>query len=407
METLSGAGESYFLQSSWAFRRRIDSLLSACGDSLDTPRKNAVLLYGLEKEHSMSAIGAPARKSLSSLFQQFERTLRRLEKQVGSCDTCETRSDLENRIALYGGQGDSLSGFYGDSMATIVEGWESSIDDTNAAFAESVNDSIQALKGEYADYLKEHASRLDIEAGYESHSSYRGRDNGVSEGSIGPTVTYHHKSGLFVGGALGWVSQSLASPDVSSVSAGYEFAASSMIAGSVTYTHFWYSASSLLPQAVTDQEVSGILTLSTDFLSAAGSLLDDFTARGGSEISIGLDLSRSIPVSEHVFGGSLSLEPTATAMWGEQSERLLQKRIQRAKKKEIVRVSGSPYDVFSIMAYELALPVDLEIGNLAIVPYIEWTLPVDVLNQKTVLVKDPSSSNAFLSAGLTVSMTFY
>ena len=150
-----------------------------------------------------------------------------------------------------------------------------------------------------------------------------------------------------------------------------------------------------------------MLGLQTDIVGVEGTLLDDFTAGGGSEISIELELSTDISVSDQLFGGTFRLTPTAAASWGQQSERLLQKRIVKAKKKEIVRVSGSPYDVFSIMSYGLSLPFDYEVGNVAIVPVIEWTLPVDVLNQKTVLVKDPSASNAFLSAGLTVSITVY
>ncbi len=150
-----------------------------------------------------------------------------------------------------------------------------------------------------------------------------------------------------------------------------------------------------------------MLGMALDPVAIAGTILDDYTEGGGSEITIDLGLSADIVVSDHAMGGILKLSPTATATWGQQSERLLQRRILRAKKKEIVRVSGSPYDVFSILAYGLSLPVDLEIGNFAIVPTIEWTMPVDVLNQKTVLVKDPSSSTAFLSAGLALSMTFY
>ena len=59
------------------------------------------------------------------------------------------------------------------------------------------------------------------------------------------------------------------------------------------------------------------------------------------------------------------------------------------------------------MGYQISLPIDLEIGNLAIVPEAAWIIPADVLNGKTDLVKDPSNTDPYLSAGLTLSLTLY
>jgi len=69
-----------------------------------------------------------------------------------------------------------------------------------------------------------------------------------------------------------------------------------------------------------------------------------------------------------------------------------------------VRITGAPYDVFSIMGYQLSLPIDLEIGGLAIMPTVEWIVPADVLNGKSVLVNDPSNADPYVSAGITVSL---
>ncbi len=407
VETLLAHGDEYFHTSAWALRRHLDSLLVASHDSLDITRANAMRLFNRDQEQSMRLVGLPARTKVDALFAQFEQSLRAFSTTGATCTTCRSPADYDTASSAFEARADSLAGFFGDSMATIVEGWESAIDDTSTGLAEALDDSLQSLKDDYTSYLKDHATRFEIDAAYESHAAYRGRDNGVSEGSFGPTATYHHSSGLYLAGSLGWITQTLSAPDVSSLSAGYEFTASPLLQGSVSYTHFWYSSSSPLPQAVTDQEVSGTLALAPEPWSIDGTLLDDFNANGGSEITIDLGVALNVVVSESAFGGTLELSPTAGATWGQQSERLLQKRIVRAKKKEVVRVSGSPYDVFSIMSYSLSLPIELQVGNVAIVPDLEWTLPVDVLNQKTVLVKDPSSSSAFLSGGITVSMTFY
>lgn len=405
--TLFSSGDSYFLGAAWALRSRLDSTLAANRDSLDVTRANNIRLLNREQERTMSVLGQPERARIRVLFAAFESNLRSLLAASDHCPTCKDAEDFGDAESAFRESADSISGIFGDSMATIVDSWETVIDDTSSAFSGNLDDTLQTLKEDYADYVKNHATRLEFDAGYESQATYRGRDNGVSEASFGPTVTYHHKSGLFLAGSLGWVSQSTSAPDVSGLTAGYEFTASTLWEGSVSYTRYWYSASSPLPQAVTDQEVSGTLGMTLDPLGIEGTLLDDFTAGGGSEITIGLEVSTDFVLSEHAFGGVLTLDPAATATWGQQSERLLQKRIARAKKREIVRVSGTPYDVFGIMAYGLSLPIDLEIGDLAIVPVLEWTLPVDVLNQKTVLVKDPSSSSSYFSGGLSLSMTLY
>jgi hypothetical protein len=57
------------------------------------------------------------------------------------------------------------------------------------------------------------------------------------------------------------------------------------------------------------------------------------------------------------------------------------------------------------MSYEISLPATLEIAAFSIEPFIGYVVPVNVMNGKTVLVKDPSTSDPFVSAGLTVSMT--
>ena len=57
------------------------------------------------------------------------------------------------------------------------------------------------------------------------------------------------------------------------------------------------------------------------------------------------------------------------------------------------------------MSYELSLPAEMQIGRFSVEPVIGYVLPANVLNGKTVLVKDPSTSAPFMTAGLTVSMT--
>jgi hypothetical protein len=313
--TLLSHGDAYFHQSSWILRGHADSLLSAHADSLDVPRRSSVRLLGLDMERAMDQMRVPAHARLSAILARFERDMWTLVEHHTSCATCISRDDFDEAFQLFKMNADSLTGFYSDSMATVVEEWESSVDDTTKSLAESIDDTVATLKDEYADYLKDHASRFEVTTGYEGHSSSRGRDNGVSEASFGPTVTYHHKTGLFAAVSAGWVSGGSAGPDVSELTGGYEFTLSPILQGSASYTHFWYATGSLRPNAVTNQEVSGMLAITTEALNLSGTLLDDFTAGDASEITVSLDVARDIPLSDHAFGGALKVTPSASATW--------------------------------------------------------------------------------------------
>jgi hypothetical protein len=405
--TLLSHGDAYFHQSSWSLRGYADSLLTVHADSLDIPRRTSVRLLGLDMERAMHQLSIPAHATLVAILGRFEKEMKILVDHHAPCPACVSRDDFEGAFQTFRANADSITEIYGDSLATVVEDWETSIDDTSKSLAESIDDTVATLKDDYADYLKDHASRLELTTGYEGHASSRGRDNGVSEASFGPTVTYHHKTGLVVGVSAGWVGGGTSEPDVSELTGGYEFTLSPVLQGSASYTHFWYATGSLRPNAVTNQEVSGMLALTTDVLNLSGTLLDDFTAGDASEITVSLDLSKDIPLSDHAFGGALKFTPSASATWGQQTERLLQKRVIRAKKKNIVRISGTPYDVFSIMGYQVSFPLDLEIGSLTIMPTVQWIVPANVLNSKNVLVNDPSNVDPYVSAGLTLNVIVY
>jgi hypothetical protein len=405
VDTLFSHGSVYTLRADSTLRARTDSLLDLSGDSLDAPGRNSVRTLGLDMERSLGVVGVPARTTVRLLLTTFEKELRALLGTRSACEGCATPAEFQSAQTLFRGQADSLSGYYGDSMATAVEEWESGLDERASAFADSIDGVIQTDKEEYAEYMNDHSSWLDAEAAYESHSSYRGRDNGVTESAFGPSMTYHHKSGLYAEGSIGWVSHPTSGPDDESLTGGYEFTLSSILNGSVSYTHYWYSEGSTKPQAVTNQGVAGMMMLDIDLLSATLNISDDFGGGGGSEITTSLDLSRDLPLSDHAFGGTLKITPTVSATWGDQNEKLRQRRILRARKKAVVRASGKPLDVFGIMSYELSLPASLQVGKFNVEPVIGYVLPVNVLNGKTVLVKDPSTSDPFVTAGVTVSMT--
>jgi hypothetical protein len=388
--------------------RCVDSLMKAAGDSIDAEGRIALRTTELGMRTTLGTIGFPARSSIHAILHSFDRDMSALQGRKSVCAGCTTPADFSAALELFASESDTLAGIYGDSMATVVEAWEDAIDDSVVAFSDSVLDQISTLTSEYAERREsESVSHLVVGGTFQTHSSYRGRDDGIVESTFGGTLTYHHRTGLFIGGGIGWTSRPTPGPDDGSLDAGYEFDLSSVLDGSLTYTHYWYSDSSTRPQAVTNQSVEGMFTLDLDAVSFLGTLSYDFGGgTGGAEFTATLDVSKDIMVPGKTLGGTLMFSPTLSATWGDQDERLLQRRLEKLKKKVVVVRSAKPALVFGIMAYEVSLPVRLHVGMFSFEPQFEYIIPAGVLNSgRTLLNKDPSTTDPYVSFSLGVEVT--
>jgi hypothetical protein len=386
----------------------IDSLVKEGGDSLGGSGREKLHFTELGMRTTLGVLGFPARRTVSSLLRSFERELPALTGRRSVCAGCSTTAEFNTARRTFAAEADSLKGVYGDSMETVVGAWEDALDDSVEAFTDSVQHIIEDLKSEYAENrVEEPLSSLVASGDFQTHTSYRGRDNGVIESAFGPSLTYHHRSGVYAGGEIEWVSRTIPGPDDGSLTAGYEFDLSSRFDGSVSYTHYWYSDSSTLPRAVTNQSVEGTFTLDLDAASLIGNISYDFGGgTGGAEFTTSLDVLGNIPVPGRTLGGNLTLSPTLSATWGDQDERLVQRRLERVKKKTVLVRSVKPSVLFGIMAYEFSLPARLHVGLFSVEPVFEYIIPADVLDSgRTLLNKDPSTAIPFVSCSLTVTMT--
>jgi len=383
----------------------VDSLVRAAADSLDGDARTKLRFTELGMRTTLGVMGYPVRGALHELLGTFEREISALMGRSIVCGGCVSQGQFNRARDDFAAQSDSLAQVNGDSMATLVEAWEDALDDSVVTFSDSILFEIGELKQDIAENAREHTSHIEILGTYQSHSSYRGRDNGVSESAFGPSMTYHHKSGIFAGGAVGWTSQPTPGPDDADLSIGYEFDLSSRLDGSLSYTHYWYSDSSTKPQAVTNQSLGGMFTFDAEAVTLLADLSYDFGGgSGAAEFTASLDVSRDILLPGKTLGGTLLVSPTVSATWGDQDERLLERRLLRAKKK-IVR-SVKPSSIFGIMAYEFSFPARLHVGAFSVEPEVDYVIPADVLGTgKTLINKDPSSTTPFASATLMVSLT--
>ncbi len=386
----------------------IDSLVSGGGDSLDLPARATLSTTGLSFRTTLGAMGFPARLAVRSLLRSLETDLPVLAGRRSACEGCLTPADFAAAKEKFTSEADSATSFWTDSMAHLEESWEAALDDSVVAFTDSMTHEVEVLTSEYARSVEEApVSRIIASGAFETHSNYRGRDNGIVESVFGPSLGYHHKSGVFASGSVDWVSRASPGPDDASLGAGYEFDITSAFGGSLSYTHYWYSDSSTSPRAATNQSVEVMLTLDPGPVNLTGTLSYDFGGgSGGAEFTTSLDLSKDIVVPGLTLGGTLVLSPAFGATWGDQDERLLEKRLERVKKKVVVVRSKKPAVIFGIMDYEFSFPGRLQFGKFSAEPAFEYVIPADVLNSgRTLLNKDPSTAVPFVSFSLTLTMT--
>jgi hypothetical protein len=386
----------------------IGALVRGAGDSLEGRERSALHVTELGMRTTIGVLGFPARARVRSLLRSFERELPVLMGKRSACEGCSRPSDFASARSLFRDEADSLGGLYADSVAGVVQAWQEAIDDTVVAFTDSVQDEIGSLTSAYAGRREEEpVSRLVAEGSFQTHTNYRGRDNGVTESLFGPTLSYHHAIGLVVSGAVAWGSSPTPGPDDGNLGVGYEFDIASGCDGTVTYTHYWYSAASTLPRSATNQSLEGATTLDLGALTLLGDLAYDFGGgTGGAEFTVSLDVGKDLLVPGKTLGGTLTLSPALGAVWGDQDERLLDLRIQKVKKKSVLVRSVKPSDIFGIMAYDFSFPARLTIGRLTIEPLFEYVIPADVLDSgRSLLNKDPSTSVPYVSCTLTASMT--
>ncbi|HUI11341.1 MAG TPA: hypothetical protein VL221_13505 [Bacteroidota bacterium] len=390
------------------FQSYVDSLIRAAGDSLDSEARSRIRFTELGMRTTLGVMGYPVRGALRDLLGSFDRDLSILLGRSTVCGGCSSQPQFDLARRTFAAASDSIAQVNGDSMATLVEAWEDALDDSASTFSDSVLSQVELLKESVAGENQPEKSRLEVGAAYQAHASYRGRDDGITESSYGPTATYHHRSGLFAGGSIAWTSHPTPGPDDGDLTAGYEFDLSSRLDGSLSYTHYWYSDSSAKPQAVTNQSLGGMFTLDAEAVTLLADLSYDFGGgSGAAEFTATLDVSRDFLLPGRTLGGTLVLSPALGATWGDQDERLLERRLQRAKKKVVVVRTVKPSSIFGIMAYEFSLPARLTAGQLSVEPELDYVVPADVLGSgKFLLTKDPSSTAPFVSAMLTVTMTF-
>ncbi len=310
-----------------------------------------------------------ARDDADDTFQDTLDTM--LENEEDERDAAEERAEKLERLEQLKAKGLPIPTL-NDKSPQALQKLASSLSD----------DALDSLE-----FLQEHATRLEIEPEFASHSHYRARDNSVAQFMFLPTLTFTHQSGLFLSGSAGYFSQSNPAWDMFTFGGGYTTTFGGWqhpwLELTASYTHFWFSETSVLSRA----DVNNNAELVLDFTPAQWHITlqgdHDFSSTLG-ESTLTASLAYSFEM-EKVFGSNtLSIEPTVTGIYGQQDERLVTRRLVRTRRgTDVTRRTVSNQTITGMMGYLASLPVTFTMGNFSIEAHPDYVVPVNVLDHST------------------------
>ncbi len=375
-----------------------DSLIDDAKDSLNAVRKDSLRHAELILEKQLTKTQNNYKSSIRIIFNNFEKNLRQLQARYSLCESCSDAEEFWDRLDEFRNTVESLAEHFRDSVLTIASSNEDTVKDSVDAFQDSLSDRAQLLIDDQIVEWEEaaaHATRFVLALGSDSHVASRGRDNSVQQFGVSPSLTFHHRSGFFLTAGVHWLDRTSNHWDQGILGVGYEFPLSKRLSGSIAYTRFWFSDSSVQQRSQLHNNVGGELSLETPIANFGSTF--DFAFSSQSEITWAFLLSRPIEFSGETFLAHFGLEPTLTAVYGEQNSELTQLRIQRVRRTASTQRVTQISNMFGILDYEFSLPVSFQLGSISGILSMTYIIPVNII--------DASSTVPFFNTSLNISYT--
>jgi hypothetical protein len=359
-----------------------DSLIASAQDSLDTPRKDTLWFVTKLLQQQLLAFGDTSKNTVRDPFSSFSGQLAKGRNTYAVCDSCDSDSDFDDRFEQFRSFVDSLHDIFNDTTAALMDDRKDALQDRYDAVHDSLADLRDILienRLDEIDYQRYVATRLTVAAGYSSHATYRGRDNGLPQQMVSPSLALHHKSGFGIEVSTFWLDQTPNQWDDVAASVSYEFSLGALLGGEVSYSHFWFSDSSRSEKSVFKNDFAASLSLNWPVLSLS---VDGDVATGtASEFTLAVSASHEFEFPLTLYN-NISFAPSVTATIGEQNSTLTTLR-KGPKGKKVVGVQTQTNDTFGILDYELSLPVTVVIGALTLSPSVNYVVPLNVIDLST------------------------
>jgi hypothetical protein len=376
-----------------------DSLITSAHDSLDAPRKDTLRIVTKSLQQRLLAFGDTTEQIVDGPISRFVDELTRGKRTFSSCDSCESGPDFNDRFDQFREFVDNLHDGFHDTTAALMDDHKDLFQDKYDTIHDSLadlRDNLIENRLDEIDYQRYVATRLTVSAGYSSHTTYRGRDNGVPQQMIAPSLAYHHSSGFGIEISTYWLDQTPKQWDDVTGSVTYEFTMGNLLGGELSYSHFWFSDSSRSAKSVFKNDFGASLSLNWPVLSL--SVDGDLATGNASEFTTAVSASHDFEFPLTLYN-KISLEPTLTAIIGEQNSTLTTLRTKGAKGKKVVGVQTQSYNTFGILDYEVSFPVTIVLGPLTVSSSVVYIVPMNIV--------DLSTTKAFIDFEFGVSLAFH
>ena len=323
---------------------------------------------------------------LALRLSAFAEELVRAKRSFSDCPGCESRTDFQGRLADFKEYADSLISAFQDSSSALT-------DERRDVLSDSFEGACDSLSGRRDGFIDNRLgdidtwrfglSRLAISFAYASHSSYRGRDNGLLQQAFSPSVAYRHSSGLSLQASTSWLDATTSRWDNIQLTGGYDFRFSGVAGGSLSYTHFWFSDSSRSELSVfTD---NALCELSFDWPLLSIDMLGSMNFGKASEFSLTTAISHAFEIPLNLYN-RITINPTLSWFIGQQNSELTTLLTTKANGKRAVAVTTIKTlatSTFSVLDYEISLPATIEIGPVTVAPSATYIIPLNVVDAST------------------------
>ena len=381
-----------------ALRRFTDSLIVAARDSLNASRKDSVRQLEAWFERNLTDFTRPHRQTAMSLLSDFQQAMHGIQRGHADCQTCTEAKDFQDELTGLRQGAETLSALFRDSVKSLSADWQEVLADSAETLRDSIGSFVQELIDNQETEKEAHEkppSRFVVGVSYESHSSYRGRDNGVQQYFFSPSLGYHHSSGFSITFSMSWLNKTSNHWDSADLDIGYYLSFTKALDGYISYKHFWFGDSSLLNRATNNNNLGANLSYEMTVATLSFDVSVDFGKRSESTLSFGV--SHLWESNHGIFGGSMDFEPSFTAVYGQQDEELIQVRKRRSLGKVASQKGARTSSVFGIMDYELSLPMTFRFNTFSFQPAVTYVVPLNVL--------DNSKTEPFFNIGAEVKFT--
>jgi len=244
--------------------------------------------------------------------------------------------------------------------------------------------------------VAEKKSSLQLNIGFSSTALEAGRDAGVKQYSISPSVTYNHKSGLWVSVTGSYLSESEPQYNLTVASLGYGKNLGEQFSFGVNYSrNFFHPDSSGLLKNIFGAGLSfskNWFSAGTNYAYLSGeetghSLVLNTSGYWGKETSTFIDAVSVAPGAAITFGtANISLRRFGSTLFEKGYGVRWQDWISQSNRPRQGSTATSSYE-FGLMNIDLIVPVSFYIGNFSTTLSYSYAIPMELAEEQNSELK--------------------